>query len=155
FAGTHPHDPAARVLAVPKTNLAMQPPALGYRVVSSPAGQPVIEWTGPVDVTADALGAPKKAEKGVKMADRGVDWLRRELSNGPRKAADIYAAAAEAGIPERTLRRAKDWLPAKSHRLHDHKADRSEWWWFDPAAPWPKPAPFKKPDPFEMPPLEW
>jgi len=155
FAGPHPDDPAARVLAVPKTNLAVTPPALGYRVVSSPTGQPVVEWTGPVEVTADALGAPKKAEKGVKMADRAVDWLSRELASGPRKSADIHAAAAAAGIPERTLRRAKDWLPAKSHRLHDLKAERSEWWWYDPAAAWPKPAPFKKPDPFEMPPLEW
>jgi hypothetical protein len=155
ITGPHPDDPMARVLAVPKTNLAVQPPALGYRIVSSPAGQPVVEWIGPVDVTADALGARQKREKGVKMADRAVDWLRRELANGPRKSADIHTAAAEAGIPERTLWRAKDWLSAKTHKVHDRKADRSEWWWYDPAAPWPKTAPFKKPDPFELPPLEW
>jgi AAA domain len=155
FAGPHPTDPEARVLAVSKTNLDIRPPALGYRVVANPAGQPVVEWMGPVDVTADALGAKKKPEKALKMSDRAVDWLRRELANGPRKSADIFAAAAEAWIPERTLYRAKDWLPAKSHKVHDRKADRSEWWWYDPAAPWPKTAPFKKPDPLELPPLEW
>jgi AAA domain len=142
------------VLAVSKSNVGRRPPALGYRVVESPSGAPVINWTGPVDLTADDL-CTRKAPTGLKAHDRAIDWLRRELADGPRKSADIYAAAAEAGIPERTLQRAKDWLWAKSHRLHDRKADRSEWWWYDPAAPWPKSAPFKKPDPFELPPLEF
>jgi len=151
----HPTDPGTFVVAVSKTNLGARPPSLGYRVVSSPGGQPVIEWTGPVEVTADALGAKRVPEKGLKMRDRAVDWLSRELANGPRKSVDIHAAAAEAGIPDRTLYRAKDYLPARSHKVHDRKADRSEWWWYDPSAAWPKPAPFPKPDPFQLPPLDW
>jgi hypothetical protein len=59
---------------------------------------------------------------------------------------------AEAGIPERTLERAKEALGVRSHRAHDRKADRSEWYWYDPAADWPKDAPFKQP--FELPPLD-
>ena len=84
---------------------------------------------------------------------RAVDWLKRELANGPRKAADLYATAAEAGIPERTLERAKKEMPARSHKVWDHKEDRGEWYWYDPSAPWPKKAPFKKP--FEFPPVEF
>jgi hypothetical protein len=141
-----------RVLAVAKSNVGRRPPALGYRVVESASGRPVVEWTGPADLTADEVCRGKKSAVELRTRDRAIDWLKRELAGGPRKAADLYAAAAAAGIPERTLERAKAALPARSHRAFDHKADRGEWYWYDPDAPWPKNAPFKKP--FELPPLE-
>ncbi|MBO0697093.1 MAG: AAA family ATPase [Zavarzinella sp.] len=145
-----------RVLAVAKTNVGRRPPSLGYRVVASPSGLPVIEWTGRVEMTADELCRGRPPE-GLKVRERAVDWLRRELAAGPRKAGDLYAAAAAAGIPDRTLERAKERLRAESHRDYDWKAKRGEWWWYDPAAPWPKKAPFEKPrDRFEdMPDLPW
>ncbi len=150
FAAEHPADPAGRVLAVAKHNLGQRPPALGYRVVESASGQPVVEWTGPVDLTADGL-CRREPAVGLKARDRAIDWLRRELAGGPRKAADLYAAAAEAGIPERTLERAKAALHVRSHRTWDHKTSRGEWYWYDPDAIWPKDAPFRKPT--ELPPL--
>jgi putative DNA primase/helicase len=150
FVAPHPADETARVLAVAKTNVGRRPPALGYRVVESATGQPVIEWTGPADLTADGLCARKSAA-GLKARDRAADWLKRELARGPRKAADLYAAAAEAGIPERTLFRAKAAVNVLSHRAYDHEEERGEWYWYDPDAEWPKDAPFKKP--FEIPPL--
>ena len=115
--------PAVRpsVLAVSKTNVGRQPPALGYRVVESAGGLPVVEWTGPVDLTADGLCAGEAGGAELQARDRAIDWLRRELAAGPRKAAELYAAAAEAGIPERTLERAKAELRARSHRAYDHK----------------------------------
>ncbi len=134
-----------------KSNVGRRPPALGYRVIESTTGEPAIEWTGPVDLSADGL-CQKKISTMVKACDRAIDWLKRELADGPRKASELHTAAAEAGIPERTLRRAKIDLPARSHRLWDHKANRGEWYWYDPDAPWPKQAPFKKP--FELPPVE-
>jgi hypothetical protein len=139
-----------RVLAVSKTNVGRQPPAFGYRVVESPGGLPVVEWTGPVELTADGL-CGGKAEEPIKARDRAIDWLRRELAGGPRKAAELFAAAAAAGIPERTLERAKESLKARSHRAYDYKRCQGEWYWYDPDAPWPKKAPFKKPE--EWPPL--
>jgi hypothetical protein len=151
FVAAHPLDPAGRVLAVSKLNAGACPPALGYRVVGSASGAPVVEWTGPVDVTADTLCRPEP-ETGVRPRDRATDWLRQELAGGPRRAADLFAAAAEAGIPEKTLRRAKAELRAKTHKAYDYNARRGEWYWYDPSAPWPKSAPFKKP--FELPPLE-
>jgi hypothetical protein len=151
LVGAHPAEAGGRVLTVSKSNVDERPTALGYRVVKSPAGPPVIQWTGPVDLTADGL-CRRKGSAGLKARDRAVDWLKRELAGGPRKAADLYAAAAEAGIPERTLERAKAELPAKSHRTWDHKHDRGEWYWYDPDAAWPKKAPFEKP--WELPPLE-
>jgi hypothetical protein len=55
------------------------------------------------------------------------------------------AAAAAAGIPERTLRRAKDAarIGSKKHYVKD----RPEWYWYDPQCEWPKSAPFKRPTP--------
>lgn len=150
LAAPHPHDPDARVLVVEKTNMSRHPPALGYRVVESASGQPVVEWTGPVDVTADAAGRAKPGGQ-LGPKDRATDWLRQQLAGGPRKAADLDAAASAAGIPERTLRRAKGELRVQSHRTSDRRTDRVEWWWYDPDAPWPADAPFKKP--YQLPPL--
>jgi putative DNA primase/helicase len=149
FVAPHPTDETARVLAVEKKNVGRRPPAQGYRVVESSTGQPVIEWTGPVDLTADGLC--RRPAAGLKARDRAADWLKRELAGGPIKAADLYAAAVEAGIPERTLFRAKAAVNVSSHRAYDHEEERGEWYWYDPDAEWPKNAPFKKP--FEMPPL--
>jgi hypothetical protein len=148
--------PSERVLAVSKGNLSRRPRALGYRIVGSPTGGPVVEWTGPVDLTADDLcrePPPPTGEEPLRMRDRAVDWLRRELANGPRPAGELFAAAAEAGIPDRTLQRAKGDLFAQSQRHHDHAAGRAEWYWYDPAAPWPADAPFQKLRPGELPPL--
>jgi hypothetical protein len=152
LAAPHPDDPEARVLAVTKSNLTRRPPALGYRSNESASGPGVIEWTGPVDLTADGL-CQKKVSPRVKACDRAIDWLRRELANGPRKSAELFALAAEAGIPERTLERAKERLPARAHHWVDQKEKRGHWFWFDPDAPWPKHAPFKKPI-LELPPLD-
>lgn len=148
FAAPHPKEPDGRVLAVAKHNLARRPPTLGFRIVES-AGQPVIEWTGTVEMTADALCKP--AVVGLKAKERAVDWLKRELAGGPRKTAEVYAAAAVVGIPERTLERAKQELRVKSHRTWDHEENRGEWYWYDCDAPWPETVPFKKP--WELPPL--
>jgi hypothetical protein len=143
FVGPHPTDPDQRVLAVSKSNVGAQPPALGYRIVGTPAG-PKIEWTGPVDVTADGLCERRKRLAALRPRERAVDWLRRELAAGPRPAADVYAAVAAAGIPERTLERAKKELGAPSHRA-TVAAGRGEWYWYDPDAAWPAGAAFAKP----------
>jgi hypothetical protein len=74
------------------------------------------------------------------------------MANGLRKAADLLAAAAGAGIPERTLERAKKDLDLRSHQTYRHDTEQREWYWYDPAAPWPKDAPFKRP--YELPPLD-
>lgn len=149
FVAPRPGDPGGRVLTVSKSNVGRRPPALGYRVVESASGLPVVEWAGRVDLTADE--ASRADEGAVRPRDRAGDWLKRELSCGPRKAADLLAAAAGAGIPERTLERAKAGLRVGSHRTWDHVANRGEWYWYDPDAPWPEDAPFRKPT--ELPPL--
>jgi hypothetical protein len=150
LAAVHPQKPAERVLTVVKSNLGLRPPAQGYRVFASPVGQPMIEWTGPVDLSADAAS---RGEGPVRNRERAIDWLKRQLANGPRRAAELHAAAADAGIPEATLHRAKAQLPAESQRIWISEENRGEWWWYDPDAPWPADAPFRKPR--ELRPLGW
>jgi hypothetical protein len=149
MAAPHPADPELRVLAVTKTNLARKPPALGFRLVGDDAGRAAVAWEGPLDVPADALGLPVPVP--LFPRDRAADWLHRELARGPRKVTELLAAAAEAGIPDRTLERAKAELRVKAQFVHSRGGERA-WYWYDPCAPWPADAPFQKP--FELPPLD-
>jgi hypothetical protein len=150
----HPDDPDLRVLAAPKSNLVKEAPSLGFRVKADGDGRPVVEWTGPLAVSADDLSRrPEKPERALRARERASVWLRSELAGGPRKSGDILAAAAAAGIPENTLRRAKADLDVRAKQVHDHKAHQSEWYWYDPSAPWPADAPFRKPRPWDLEPL--
>jgi hypothetical protein len=84
----------------------------------------VIAWTGAVEVTADGLRQAKPEE--LKARDQAVDRLRPELAEGPRKAAELFAAAAVAEIPERALEQAKQQPRVESHKERDRKWNRAE-----------------------------
>jgi hypothetical protein len=150
LAGPDPGDPGVNVLAVTKSNAATPGPSLRYRVVSDEAGRAIVTWVGPAGLSADAVSRTPEAQ--LRMRDRAAAWLTAQLANGPRKASEIYTAAAEAGIPDRTLERAKSDLRLGSRRVY-FKQNRTAWYWFDWDATWPKEAPFKKPDPHERPDL--
>jgi hypothetical protein len=141
FAAWHPTEAKLGVLAVTKANATTPAEPRGYRIKSDPSGRAIIEWAGPVALTADTLNRPLDGP--VRLREQASAWLQRELAQGPRRASDLLAAAAAAGIPERTLRRAKDELRigSKKHR----KGEQSEWYWYDPACDWPKDAPFRRP----------
>src|SRR5262249_55057001 len=53
LVGRDPHDPQRRLLACTKTNLALPPPTLSFRIRNNEHGLPVLDWTGPVDIPAD------------------------------------------------------------------------------------------------------
>ena len=148
LAARHPTDPDLGILAVTKSNLAEPPPSLSYRLKSDSNGVPVVEWLESVDVSANALGA--MPSETVRPRERAIVWLQSELANGPRKASDLMTLSIATGIPERTLLRAKSELRVQSRQVH-FEAGGHEWYWYDPAAPWPKNAPFRKP--YELPPL--
>jgi hypothetical protein len=151
LAARHPADPTLGVLAVTKANLSGSGPSLslGYRITTDDSGRAVVEWTGPIDLSADALGESGPAP--LRARDQAALWLQVELANGPRSALEIRAAAAEAGIPDRTLDRAKQELRVSSRKVH--LKDRAAWYWYDPCAPWPADAPFPQPKPGELGPI--
>jgi len=148
LAARHPAHPDRAVLAVTKSNLTDPPPSRGYRLKSDPNGVPIVEWLEPMDVSANALGVTPT--ESLRPRERAIEWLRKELANGPRKSSEIMAVAIAGAIPERTLLRAKVELRVQSKQVH-FKAGGHEWYWYDPAAPWPESAPFRKP--YEFPPL--
>lgn len=154
LAGHHPADPTLGVLAVTKANLTGAVPTLGYRIVPGAGGVAVVKWAGPVDLSADAVDGPGPKE--LSPRDRAAVWLANELKNGPRPAAEVLRAAAEAGIPERSVQRAKKDTGVQSRRVT--RNGRPEWYWYDPSAPFPPDAPFRPlptlPDLPDLPPMD-
>jgi hypothetical protein len=150
LATADPDEPGAGVFAVTKANAGVRGPSLRYRVVADGAGRAMVEWTGPVELSAD--DTLRRPEAALRMRERAAAWLTAELVAGPRKASELYAAAAEAGIPERTLERAKAELHIGSRKAY-FKKNATAWYWFDWSAEWPKDAPFPKPTPGELPDL--
>jgi hypothetical protein len=151
LAARHPTDPDLGVLAVSKANLARPARSLAYRVKPGDAGGAVVEWAGAVEMGANLLGDEPAAP--LRPRDRAAGWLRAELANGPRRAAEVFEAATAAGIPGGTLRRAKGDLRVESYCTHVPTGG-VEWWWSDPAVPRPDRYRSPLPDlPFNLPPL--
>lgn len=124
LAAKDPADPARGILALTKSNLGEDPPALGYRILTNDSGLATVQWTGPAPLTANDLGITPAS---LSQLERAATWLMEQLESGPRPAADLYALAASAGIPERTLRRAGKSLGLRTER--GVTAGRSGWHW--------------------------
>jgi len=137
-----PGRPNERLISITKSNLADPSMAIGYRVVADSQGRPRIEWTEPTIAAADDLVQAKPSLP----RDNAAVWLRAALAEGPRTTFDIYARAAEAGISDTTLRRARIDAGIETHKLS--AKGKTTWWWYDPTAAWPAKAPFKKPREF-------
>ncbi len=129
----HPDDSDLRVLTLSKTNIGPPGRSLGFRLTSANSGPTRVEWTGPLDVSADDLfGACVPLRAGSRTRERAAEWLRQFLADGRRRAAEVVEAAATAGIPSRTLERVKAVVGVKSEAVA--RAGRVEWWWRDPVA---------------------
>ena len=122
--GEHPEIEGACCIAGLKSNLSKMPPGIGYRVVpyttADGIGTSRVEWIeGAVDVTADDLLAPARRETEADLdlnSAKGdaARFLVDLLRDGPVTSTAVYAAAEQAGIDERTLKRAKKTLHARS-----------------------------------------
>lgn len=135
MVGRHPDDPDLRVLSCCKTNIGPPGGSLGFRLVrNETSGQTVVRWEGPLDISVDDLfGICVPVRAGTQMRERAVEWLRGFLAPGKRRAIEVQEAASAAGIPQRTLERAKQMAAIKSEAVRTD--GKIEWWWRDPAAP--------------------
>ena len=97
------------IIAPVKMNLVKQDEkrSRAFRIESSQVNpdMPVVTWCDDgADITAsELLGAKVSRAK-----DEAADWLRDMLADGPMPAREILEHANQAGLAERTLRRAKD-----------------------------------------------
>ena len=127
LAAHDPQDPGRSILTQVKTSLAARPPSLAYQL--PPAGTPVptVTWLGTSDLTADQLLTGPARLPPPSPRDRAREFLADFLEDGPRTARDIWAAAQEHGLAERTLRRAKLELNVRSLRVYVDKVPLNYW----------------------------
>ena len=129
LADRDPHDPTRSILAQVKSSLAAPQPSLAYQLPPADAPVPTVAWLGTSDLTADQLLAgPARAEP-VSAYDRARDFLEACLEDGPRTSRAVWQMAQEAGLSERTLRRAKQELNVRSVRVYVDKVLLSYWLW--------------------------
>ncbi len=137
--GPHPDDPSLRVLSMTKSNVGSPGLSRCFRLAECGEDQQTrVEWLGRADVSANDLCAATPAAAGNRPRDRAKEWLREQLAGGKKRAAELEAAAKEAGIAQRTLYRAKDDLRVVSEREKTDDGSPGEAWWHDPAVPKPR-----------------
>lgn len=99
-----------RVLASTKSNLAVAPPAMTYRLESAPESHVArVVWLGESSHRADSLLASTAHGDEKTERDEAVEWLTNYLADegGVAKAGDVIKAAARDGIAKTTLTRAR------------------------------------------------
>jgi AAA domain len=109
----HPEQDDLRVLACTKNNLSEAPVALGFRIIEHDAGVPLVDWTGPVDLSADDLVRGPGRPPGEALRE-ARDFLKELLQQGACSSGEVYRRALAAGIAGRTLERAKTELRIES-----------------------------------------
>ncbi|MEI8230339.1 MAG: AAA family ATPase [Candidatus Peregrinibacteria bacterium] len=111
LVGINPIDASERVMVCTKNNLAPFPPSIAYEVKDGR-----FLWKGESKVTADSLLSPDSTDGGNTALDEAKDFLREALSMQPRRAAEVEREAEDAGISERTLKRAKKDIGTHTYR---------------------------------------
>ena len=128
-----PDDSDQRLMLPVKSNLGSDTAGFAYRVSVADNDAPYIKWADErVTRSADDVlsSMPTSREKAVIERRQDVqEFLRQKLAEGPQPATTIYAAAEQAGISERDLRRAKSVLGV----LAEPKGFRGAWHWSLPA----------------------
>ena len=121
----HPYDEELRVFGPVKTNLSAAPEPLGFRILN---GRFIWE-PDPVDISmSDLLHTPSSPDERLAIDD-AEDFLRQLLKEGSVLRIQVSQEAEEAGISERTLRRARSRLGVKAKRVSDGNEGRGHWEW--------------------------
>jgi hypothetical protein len=119
LAAPDPDDEGRRILAMTKSNLAKMPDALAYRLVNDELyGVARVVWDGASTHTAADLVrvGPRVDEDEAPALAEAVRVLQEILSNGPLAAGNVKKLAAQAGVAERTLHRARKVLGVTARR---------------------------------------
>jgi hypothetical protein len=111
--GCDPAAPQRRILSQVKNNLAVLQTSLAFELRSRDNAPPELAWLGNSSWAADqVLGNRRSTPR-----QRAAAFLTAFLANGPRSARDIWSAACPQGLHERTLRRARRDLQARTTRV--------------------------------------
>jgi hypothetical protein len=133
--GKDPQDENRRVLASTKNNLAKPPKSLMFTLEEAESGAVRVNWLGDSEVSAkDLLATPQDKEYADALSE-AVEFLNDALANRPVPARDIIRDAEDAGISEKTLRRAKKLLGVVAYREGEAgRRGAGRWLWKLPIA---------------------
>jgi hypothetical protein len=108
-----PDDPERRLLVPIKNNLGQDRSGYGFTIGLTPDGESTVCWEdGPTHESADALLSRLSRSSGQDAApspktDEAAAWVRDQLKGGPVPSRELEQSAQEAGISQRTLKRAR------------------------------------------------
>lgn len=124
----HPDEPGVRCIVHTKHNWSEEGPTLTYRIDKG-----VFYWLDPERTITSDNGA-----KATTAIEDAIAMIGHFLAQGPRRSADLDAAAKARGVSAATLRRARETIKVKSRK-------RNEEWYvelpadFDPYADYSTP----------------
>ena len=141
--GYDPDNPKGprRILAHAKSNTARLGGSIAYKIVSSEmvfaqddgelltVEAPRLDWDGASSFNAADLMSPgmQSVEEETSALQQARVFLAEVLDDGPMLKEDLDAACKEAGVTERTLRRAKTLLGVKARRRETEGLAFKEW----------------------------
>ncbi len=121
-----PQAPRRVVLAQQKNNRAAPQSSLAYEVTAGPDEAPTVSWLGPCAWTADQLlASPHRTPR--PQYDRACRFLQSFLKDGPRTSRELWTAAQEEGLSDRTIQRAKIEMEIRSVWVSLDKTPVSYW----------------------------
>jgi hypothetical protein len=115
------------VLAQMKNNLAPAQPSLAYVVTPDESGLPTLSWIGPTEWSADQLLGNGASAGAATEFGRACEFLNNFLADGPHTSREVWAAALEQDLSERTIERAKRELAIRSVQRREEGKRLSYW----------------------------
>ena len=133
--GKDPQDENRRVLASTKQNLARSPKSLMFTLEEAESSAVRVNWLGESEVSAHQLLATPREEEHADARSEAVEFLNDVLASGPVAASQVKEEAEDAGISERTLKRAKKLVGVITYREGETgNRGAGRWMWKLPVA---------------------
>jgi hypothetical protein len=129
--GKDPQDENRRVLASTKNNLALPPKSLVFGLEEAEGGSVRVDWLGHSEVSAKDILATPQDQEHADARSEAVEFLNDVLADGPMPAKQVLQEADDAGIAEKTLRRANNLLDVLVYResAAGEKRGSGRWMW--------------------------
>ena len=129
--GKDPQDENRRVLASTKNNLASPPQSLMFTLTEAESGSVKVNWLGQSEVSAKEILTTPQDQEHTDAQSEAVEFLKDVLADAPVPAKQVIKEAKDAGIAEKTLRRANKLLNVISYRENTtgEKRGSGRWMW--------------------------
>jgi hypothetical protein len=129
--GKDPQDENRRVLASTKNNLVVPPQSLMFGLEEAESGSVRVNWLGQSEVSAKDILATPQDQEHADARSEALEFLHDVLADGPMPAKQVVEEADDAGIAEKTLRRAKKLLDVIVCRENatGEKRGSGRWMW--------------------------